>query len=68
MLRLTQLFNMTGHPAIALPMGDTSAGLPCSAQLVGGRQQTDALLRLALACDPYIAGTPSPPRSGRGGG
>jgi aspartyl-tRNA(Asn)/glutamyl-tRNA(Gln) amidotransferase subunit A len=67
MLRLTQLLNMTGHPAVALPMDDTSAGLPCSAQLVGGRQQTDSLLRLALACEPYIAGNPSP-RSGRGGG
>lgn len=67
MLRLTQLFNMTGHPAIAMPTGHTSSGLPCSAQLVGCRHQTDALLRVALACEPYIAGTPSP-RSGRAGG
>jgi aspartyl-tRNA(Asn)/glutamyl-tRNA(Gln) amidotransferase subunit A len=54
MLRLTQLFNVTGHPAIAIPMGSTRAGLPCSAQLVGCRAQTDALLKVALACEPHI--------------
>jgi aspartyl-tRNA(Asn)/glutamyl-tRNA(Gln) amidotransferase subunit A len=53
MLRLTQLFDVTGHPAIAIPMGMT-AGLPTSLQLVGGRQQTDALLRVALACEKFI--------------
>ena len=54
MLRLTQLFNVTGHPAIAVPTGATPAGLPCSIQLVGCRMQTDALLRVALACEPHI--------------
>jgi aspartyl-tRNA(Asn)/glutamyl-tRNA(Gln) amidotransferase subunit A len=53
MLRLTQLFNMTGHPAISLPVGATSSGLPCGFQLVGCRAQTDALLRVALACERY---------------
>ena len=55
MLRLTQLFNVTGHPAIAIPMGVTRTGLPCSAQLVGCRMQTDALLHVALACEPHIS-------------
>ena len=37
-LRLTQLFNVTGHPAITLPCGKTtSMGLPIGAQLVGTR-------------------------------
>ena len=54
MLRLTQLFNVTGHPAISLPMGRTSTGLPCALQLVGGRAQTDALLRVALACETHV--------------
>ncbi len=54
MLRLTQLFNVTGHPAISMPCGQTSAGLPCAVQLVGGRRQTDALLRVALACESAI--------------
>ena len=47
MLRLTQLFNITGHPAISLPCGKTSAGLPCGLQLVGTRRQTDQLLHVA---------------------
>ena len=66
MLRQTQLFDVTGHPAISLPAGHTSTGLPCSVQLVGCRMQTDALLKVALACEAQIAG--APPRSGTAGG
>jgi aspartyl-tRNA(Asn)/glutamyl-tRNA(Gln) amidotransferase subunit A len=51
MLRETQLFNMTGHPAISLPCGLTRDGLPCGLQLVGRRDQTEALVRVALACE-----------------
>ena len=54
MLRQTQLFNLTGHPAISLPCGRTAAGLPCGLQLVGARMETEALLRVALACEPYL--------------
>jgi aspartyl-tRNA(Asn)/glutamyl-tRNA(Gln) amidotransferase subunit A len=54
MLRLTQLFNLTGHPAISLPMGRTAAGLPCGLQLVGRRHQTEALLADAAACEGVI--------------
>jgi aspartyl-tRNA(Asn)/glutamyl-tRNA(Gln) amidotransferase subunit A len=56
MLRLTQPFNVTGHPAIAMPSGVSRDGLPCSVQLVGRRMQTDALLRVALACEGHISG------------
>jgi aspartyl-tRNA(Asn)/glutamyl-tRNA(Gln) amidotransferase subunit A len=56
MLRLTQPFNITGHPAIAMPSGLTANKLPCSVQLVGRRGQTDALLRVALACEAQITG------------
>ncbi|MGH9142060.1 MAG: amidase [Vicinamibacterales bacterium] len=56
MLRLTQPFNVTGHPAIAMPSGLSRDRLPCSVQLVGRRQQTDALLRVALACEQLITG------------
>ena len=66
MLRLTQPFNLSGHPAIAIPSGTTSAGLPCSVQLVGCRGQTDALLRIALAGEGQI--TSGLPRSGNVGG
>jgi aspartyl-tRNA(Asn)/glutamyl-tRNA(Gln) amidotransferase subunit A len=54
MLRLTQLFNVTGHPAISIPDGHTTTGLPCALQLVGSRMETDALLKVALACEPQI--------------
>ena len=51
MLRLTQLFNLTGHPAISLPCGNTPDGLPCGLQLVGRRQATVDLLAVALSCE-----------------
>jgi aspartyl-tRNA(Asn)/glutamyl-tRNA(Gln) amidotransferase subunit A len=51
MLKLTQLFNLTGHPAFALPCGRTEGGLPCSLQLVGTHGQTDALSHVALAVE-----------------
>lgn len=54
MLRLTQPFNLTGHPAISLPCGTTSAGLPCGLQLVGHREGTSALLRCALAAETVL--------------
>jgi aspartyl-tRNA(Asn)/glutamyl-tRNA(Gln) amidotransferase subunit A len=54
MLRLTQPFNVTGHPAISIPAAPTASGLPVGVQLVGCRLQTDALLRIALACEPLI--------------
>ena len=55
MLRLTQLFNLTGHPAISIPCGLTREGLPCGLQLVGARSHTDALVRTALACEGHLA-------------
>jgi aspartyl-tRNA(Asn)/glutamyl-tRNA(Gln) amidotransferase subunit A len=55
MLRDTQLFNLTGHPAISLPCGLTRDGLPCGLQLVGPMNQTDALVRVALACEALIS-------------
>jgi len=67
MLRLTQAFNITGHPAISMPSGRTSTGLPCGVQLVGCRSETDALLKVALACEPQITLGPLP-RSGNVGG
>jgi aspartyl-tRNA(Asn)/glutamyl-tRNA(Gln) amidotransferase subunit A len=53
-LRLTQLFNITGHPAITIPCGSTTDGLPIGAQLVGARNQTDELLAVAGAVESLI--------------
>ena len=47
MLRCTQLFNLTGHPAISLPCGTTGQGLPVGLQLVGHEGRTADLLRVA---------------------
>ena len=51
MLRLTQLFNLTGHPAVSVPIGNTPAGLPCGLQLVGRLNDTEGLLATAAACE-----------------
>ncbi len=55
MLRLTQLFNLTGHPAIALPAGTTVSGLPIGMQIVGPRHDTSRLLRIAGTVETLIA-------------
>ncbi|HEY7169391.1 MAG TPA: amidase [Vicinamibacterales bacterium] len=54
MLRLTQLFNITGHPAVSLPCGRTAAGLPVGLQLVGAHGQTRELMQLALAVEALL--------------
>jgi aspartyl-tRNA(Asn)/glutamyl-tRNA(Gln) amidotransferase subunit A len=53
-LRLTQLFNLTGHPAITVPCGATASGLPIGAQLVG--MHTPALLQAAATLEPHLRG------------
>jgi amidase len=45
----TQPFNYTGHPALALPVGKSSAGLPVSMQLVGRFFDDPLLMRVAYA-------------------
>ena len=51
-LRLTQLFNLTGHAAISVPCGSTIDGLPVGAQLVA--DQTETLLDVAGALEPFL--------------
>jgi aspartyl-tRNA(Asn)/glutamyl-tRNA(Gln) amidotransferase subunit A len=54
MLRLTQLFNVTGHPAISLPCGATSGGLPVGVELVGHRDRTESLLSVAVGVEQLV--------------
>jgi aspartyl-tRNA(Asn)/glutamyl-tRNA(Gln) amidotransferase subunit A len=56
MLRLTQLFNITGHPAIAIPCGKGRDGLPRALQLVGHRGSTERLLAVAATVERQIIG------------
>lgn len=65
MLRLTQLFNITTHPAITLPGGATALGLPIGLQLVGS--DTPSLLRVARAVEAYLGPGTSRWGSGRSG-
>ncbi len=55
MLRLTQLFNITGHPAVVLPAG-MAADLPASIQLVGHHAATPALLDVAAGVEGELFG------------
>jgi amidase len=43
----TQLFNMTGHPAVSLPLSWNDADLPIGVQIVGRLGGEGALIRLA---------------------
>jgi aspartyl-tRNA(Asn)/glutamyl-tRNA(Gln) amidotransferase subunit A len=55
MLRLTQLFDITGHPAISLPCGVPAGRLPVGLQLVGRRHQTAQLLTLAATVEASVS-------------
>jgi amidase len=45
----TQPFNYTGHPALAMPVGKSTGGMPASMQLVGRFFDDPLLLRVAYA-------------------
>jgi aspartyl-tRNA(Asn)/glutamyl-tRNA(Gln) amidotransferase subunit A len=49
--RLTIPANMTGHPAVSIPAGLTSAGLPVGMQVYGKRHEEALLLDLALIAE-----------------
>jgi aspartyl-tRNA(Asn)/glutamyl-tRNA(Gln) amidotransferase subunit A len=55
MLRCTQPFNLSGHPAISLPCGNTPSRLPVGLQLAGRRGGTRDLLQLARSVEAALA-------------
>jgi aspartyl-tRNA(Asn)/glutamyl-tRNA(Gln) amidotransferase subunit A len=55
MLRLTQTFNVTGHPAVSLPAGTLEGGLPFGLQIVGHTGRTWDLVGAARSCERRLA-------------
>ena len=58
----TSLFNVTGQPAISLPVGFGADGLPTGVQIVGKPLYEDALLQVAAqleAAHPWAHHRPS---------
>lgn len=55
MLRCSQPFNLSGHPAISLPCGRTRDRMPIGLQLVGHKGRTPALVQAALAAEAVLA-------------
>ncbi|PWJ90888.1 amidase [Mesorhizobium loti] len=55
------VFNYSGHPALSIPCGLDSAGLPIGLQLVGRRWSEERLLGIAKAIEPLAGGFRRPP-------
>lgn len=49
-------FNLSGHPAVVIPIGQTKNGLPIGMQVVGKRWREMELLAIAQALDTAIGG------------
>jgi aspartyl-tRNA(Asn)/glutamyl-tRNA(Gln) amidotransferase subunit A len=56
-------FNVTGHPAIALPTGIGPSGLPLGLQIIGRHWSETRLLSLAAALETVLVPMPRPPLS-----
>ncbi|GII03311.1 amidase [Planobispora takensis] len=50
----TMVFNVSGHPAISLPLGWSGSGLPIGVQLVAGHGREDLLLRVAARLEEAV--------------
>ncbi len=59
----TAQFNVTGQPAVSLPLHVSDEGLPIGVQLVAAYAREDLLLRVAAQCEqaaPWRDRRPSP--------
>jgi Asp-tRNA(Asn)/Glu-tRNA(Gln) amidotransferase A subunit family amidase len=63
MIAQTALFNISGHPVVALPTGETIAGLPFSVQLVGRAGADLALLDAVRRLAPMLGSAAAPSRA-----
>lgn len=53
-MRFAPIPNLTGAPAISIPVGYTNEGLPIGMQVIGKHWQEDLLLRIANALNPVF--------------
>jgi amidase len=53
--------NLSGHPAVVIPVGQTQAGLPIRMQIVGKRWREMELLAIAQQLTKIIGGYQRPP-------
>jgi amidase len=56
----TMPFNLSGHPAVIIPIGQTKDGLPIGMQVIGKRWKEMELLAIAQQIDAVIGGFRSP--------
>lgn len=62
LLQYTSQWNVTGQPAVSLPLAESAAGLPVGVQLVAGAGREDVLVRLGTqleAAAPWAGRHPS---------
>jgi amidase len=59
-------FNLSGHPAVVIPVGTTSAGLPIGIQIIGQRWREMELLSIAQKIDNVIGDFRHPPATSSG--
>ncbi|MBD0333891.1 MAG: amidase [Cyanobacteria bacterium Co-bin13] len=57
----TMPFNLSGHPAVIIPIGQTQAGLPIGMQIVGKRWREMELLAIAQELDQVVGDFRLPP-------
>jgi len=53
--------NLSGHPAVVIPIGQTQNGLPIGMQIVGKRWREMELLAIAEAIDKVVGSLQHPP-------
>lgn len=54
-------FNLTGHPAVIVPLAQSAEGLPIGLQIVGPRWGEMGILAIARALEPLVRGYQRPP-------